>query len=252
MLIVALPGLLLAVLVKITMREPKRSHNNTEMKEGLGATFKYLSRKKTFNWTIAGAVSMGFAIYAFMTWMPSYLIRQHQLSTGEVGTIVGLSAGIAGSLGVFAGGYLADKWAKTKPSNLMLPPIVCTLLFFPAAVSALYVDSATAAIILLVPAYGLTLAHTGPTWAVLQNVAPENMRAMAAAIMLLGVNLLGPQSVGILSDLFQANFPAGSSLKFALAISMFPAILASLCYLMAGRALNQDIEDDQPFAATKN
>lgn len=247
MLVVGLPGIILALLIKITLKEPQRTDTaSNSTQTGFLDTVRYLTKMKTFNWSVAGAVLMGFSIYAFMTWMPIYLIRQFRLTSGEVGTTVGLCAGLAGSLGVFAGGYLTDRLSRINPTRLMLVPAVATALFYPLAIAALNAHGLITTVVFLVPTYALTLAHTGPTWAVLQGIAPENMRAMAAAIMLLCVNLfglgLGPQAVGIFSDIFQDRFHEGESLRIALAICMVPALLAAACYARSTRTVVQDLK----------
>ena len=98
-------------------------------------------------------------------------------------------------------------------------PALTTLIFLPLMLFVLNAATAKVAIFLLVPTYMLALAYTGPTWAILQTVSPLNMRALAAAILLFLVNFIGlgmgPQSIGILSDILQSG--AGTSgLRFAI------------------------------------
>ncbi|MGD9661854.1 MAG: spinster family MFS transporter [Porticoccaceae bacterium] len=250
MLVVGLPGLLLAIVLKLTVREPQRENittpasnqNVTSFKE----TVKTLFAIRSFRWVNAGATITGFSVYGFMVWTPIHLIRQFGLSTGEVGTAIGLVAGIAGSIGIFGGGFLADALSKRNIRWQMRIPAITTLIFFPLILVFLNASSPTMAIILLIPAYTVALAYTGPTWAALQSVSPPHMRAMAAAIMLFLVNLIGlgfgPQLIGIMSDVLGKTMGSGA-LTYAIGLSGTLTLLASLCYFLASRSLPEDIQE---------
>jgi len=250
LLVVGIPGLLLALVLKLTVREPKRetiagsdSQQNVPL---FKETLKTLFAITSFRWVNAGATITGFSVYGFMVWTPIYLIRQFELSTGEVGTAIGLVAGIAGSIGIFGGGFLADALSKRNIRWQMRIPAITTLIFFPLILVFLNASSAKMAIILLIPAYTVALAYTGPTWAALQSVSPPHMRAMAAAIMLFLVNLIGlgmgPQLIGIVSDILSETIGSGA-LRYAIGFSGTLTLLASLCYFQASRFLPGDIQD---------
>jgi len=95
--------------------------------------------------------------------------------------------------------------------------------------------------------YAVALAYTGPTWAVLQSVTPPQMRAMAAAILLFLVNLIGlgmgPQLIGIMSDVLHAG-AATTGLRLAIEIVCSASMLASVFFYLASRSLVQDLAAD--------
>ena len=255
LLVVGLPGIILAVLVKLIIKEPVRVNsagvNGESTIPPLGRTIRILFSIKTFRWVNLGCTAAGFSIYGFMIWVPIYLIRQFGLSTGEVGTAIGLIAGFAGSAGVFLGGYLADFFSKYDNRWQMRLPALTTLIFFPLVLLVLNAASAKAAILFLVPTYMLALAYTGPTWSILQTVSPLNMRAMAAAIMLFLVNFIGlgmgAQSVGILSDILQSESGGGTGgLRIAIGIAVIGSLIASFFFYMASNSLQEDFEMPEP------
>jgi hypothetical protein len=85
----------------------------------------------------------------------------------------------------------------------------------------------------------------GPTMAVAQSLAKVRMRAVASAILLFILSLvglgLGPQAVGVMSDLLAARC-GGESLRYALVLAGVVNIGASLHYVLAGRTLRRDLQ----------
>jgi len=143
---------------------------------------------------------------------------------------------------------MADKLSKRDYRWQMRLPALTTLTVLPLMLLVLNADTANEAILLLIPTYMLILAHTGPTWAILQSVSPINMRAMSAAIALFLINLIGlgfgPPLVGILSDILQSTTKTGS-LRLAIAFVGTGSLLASICYFLASHSMQFDIENSE-------
>jgi MFS family permease len=247
MLVVGLPGIILAIMVKLMVKEPLRSQEEKDLDfPSQMSSVKTLFAITTYTRVNIAATAAAFSIYAFMVWVPVYLIREFGMSTGEVGTAVGLIAGFAGSIGVFLGGYLADFLSRFNDRWQMRMPALTTLIFMPLVVLVLFAPTQKAAIVLMIPTYMLALAYTGPTWAILQSVVPLNMRAMGAAIMLFLVNLIGlgfgPQLVGILSDVLQTG-EGNDSLRIAIALASSFSLLASFYFYLASKSMQVDLAD---------
>ena len=237
-----LPGLVLAVLIKLTVPETRTFGSPATMApvRPLRDVFRVLFSLVSYRRINVGAVAAGMSVYAFMVWMPQYLIRRFGLTSGEVGATVGLIAGIAGSSGIFLGGYLAERLSRRNPRWLLYIPAITSLLLLPMIWLALSAPTKNVAIAWLVPAYALALAYTGPVWSVLQNVTPADTRAMAAAILLFLVNLiglgLGPQTVGIVSDLLSAQ-GGSNGLRTAIAAVCSVSLVASLYFYRTAKSL---------------
>lgn len=246
-LVAGLPGVALSLALKLTVTEPRSripggfvSHANAP---GVLETVRVLASSRAGRLLNGAAVAASITFNGFMAWLPVYMIREFSLTTREVGTKIGVIAGLAGSVGVFLSGVIADALAKRDARWHMRVPAVSTLLFPATIWLVLNASTATTAFALLVPAYLLALAYTGPTWAVLQTIAPANMRAMAAAILLFLINFvglgLGPQLIGILSDVFEATL-GSNGLRIAMTIVSFASLIGSLCYYLGSSSLAAD------------
>ncbi|MEK9890793.1 MAG: MFS transporter, partial [Gammaproteobacteria bacterium] len=112
--IVGVPGLLLAILVRFTLREPPRGMAEgrvaDEEQPTIMETFRFLWSKRSFRHMAVGGGLTAFVGYGVITWVPSFLIRSYGMNTGDVGTYLGLILGIPGGIGIALGGYLADRY----------------------------------------------------------------------------------------------------------------------------------------------
>ena len=143
--------------------------------------------------------------------MPAFLIRTHGMSSGEAGTALGLIIGIAGGLGTFLGGWLGDRIGRKDIRWYMWIPGYGFLLAVPTSLGVFLFDELWLILALYaIPAFTVNL-YTGPTFGMTQSLAPLAMRASASALLLFIINIiglvLGPTTVGFLSDYFQSAWP---------------------------------------------
>ena len=252
LLTVGMPGILLALVVKFTIREPKREFSTASTSNDSPGFWKVLSALwsiPTFRLVNIAAAAAAVTFYGVLIWMPPYFIRTYGLSTGEVGTALGLIAGIGGGVGAFLGGLLADKMSKKNIRWQMRVPAIAMLLLFPFLLLTISASSPLWAFVFLTPTYMMAFAYTGPTWAILQTVSPVHMRATATAIMLLIVNLVGlgvgPPVIGMISDILHSDVDA-SGLRYAIGITGSISLIASLIYYLASRSIKKDVKDTAP------
>ena len=123
-LVAGLPGVLLAIVVKLTVREPKRgamdepdrveeaTHKATSL--SFLATAKDLAKNRIYRTTVIAHVLAVFTSYSFTAWMPQVFLRNFEVSQTQVGTIVGLVFLFSGTLGMVCGGWLATHMAKAR------------------------------------------------------------------------------------------------------------------------------------------
>ena len=201
------PGLLAAVLMKLSVREPPRfgaAADAPSFREALGE----LSKKASF-WHIAAAGAlMSFVGYSTSQFLVSYSVRNYGVSIRDASWALGIVAGVSVSIGTFSGGFLSDRLQKRFPSVVCWLPGLGVLIALPVYLLAFAQPTFTGAFALLMVAPIFHYMYLGPMYAVTQSVVHPRMRATAVAIMLLIVNLigygLGPPLVGALSD-FLAN-----------------------------------------------
>ncbi|MBT3427340.1 MAG: MFS transporter [Gammaproteobacteria bacterium] len=249
--VVGIPGILLAILLRLTVKEPPRGYTepNTQSLEQVpfATVVKTMWQKKSFRHMSLGAATQAFVGYGAIAWMPMFLVRSHDMSSGEVGTALGLIIGLCGGLGTFLGGYLGDRLGKRDVKWYMLIPAMGFLISVPFGFVVFYTDSLVLALACYcLPAFMANL-YTGPTFGMTQGLAPLAMRAAAAALLLFIINIIGlvfgPTTVGLLSDWFQSGWQLNNteSLRFALLVCNMVYILSFINYYFASRHLANDL-----------
>jgi MFS family permease len=113
LLIVGLPGLALALVVRFTVTEPVRGSSegrqDSDARYGVIAVARFLYSRKSFVHMSMGAALASFNAYAVLAFFPSFLIRSHGMNLLEIGMYIGVIIGVASAIGFVGGGYLADR-----------------------------------------------------------------------------------------------------------------------------------------------
>jgi predicted MFS family arabinose efflux permease len=226
-LVLGLPGVLIAVLVWLTVREPRRGQLDARAAPAaagsLTATLSFLrSQRSALHLLIGGSLATLWS-WGLMWWTPTFLQRSHGLSVGEAGELLGWMHLIAGTASTLIAGLLMARRAAADPRHVArLLAWITALATLPSIVLYWVASLHTATVLLwiFVPA---VYFYIGPILGLLQNVVPAAMRASTVAILLFLANLanlvLAPQIVGALSDWFAASFGAGAeSLRWALLV----------------------------------
>jgi len=249
--IVGVPGLLLAILVRFTLREPPRGMAEgrvaDEEQPTIMETFRFLWSKRSFRHMAVGGGLTAFVGYGVITWVPSFLIRSYGMSTGDVGTYLGLILGIPGGIGIALGGYLADRYGARDTRWYLwivsVALIASTPLFFGVYLS----NTAFASLMFLILPILLGNFYQATTFSQTQGLVSLRMRSVAAAVLLFILNMIGlgagPQAVGILSDILQPSY-GDESLRYALLILSTVQIWAAYHYYQAGKSLKDDLVTD--------
>jgi MFS family permease len=246
----AVPGLVLAVLVRWTLREPPRGvFDPTAARDapGLLDALRFIRGQRSLVHVLVGATVVTYWGWGLLWWTPAFLMRSHHLTTGEAGTLIGTISGIAGALGIVAGGVLIHRYGRRDPRWQVWIVGIATLLGTGASIgayAAVDMPTATTMLWLFVPVAYLNIA---PVLSLTQSLALPRMRALTCAILLFGANVanlaLAPQIIGILSDVFAAHFSAGTeSLRWALLATTSTGFWAAWHFWAAGRSMRQDLE----------
>lgn len=250
-LIVGLPGIALALLLKLTVKEPPRgySEGRAPKKEDIpfSLVLKTMWGYRSFRFLSLGAATQAFVGYGSIAWLPAFLIRSHDMSTTEVGTALGLIIGIAGGLGTFLGGIFCDRLGEKDVRWYMWIPAIGFIIAVPFSLAVYLSDSLWIVLALyIVPAFTSNL-YTGPTFGMTQSLAPLAMRAAASALLLFIINIIGlvfgPTTVGLLSDLMQSLLQISDveSLRYALFICAFVYLISFFNYLSAAKYIKEDL-----------
>lgn len=250
--VVGLPGLAIALLVRYTMIEPPRGYADggappaALAKVNVKAGFAVLWRVRTTRHVVIGVTLTALVGYGSIVWGPAFLIRNHGLTPGQVGLFLGPVMGIIGGLGAYIGGMLADKLAARRQAWNAWIVGLAKILAIPFIVSFYLIDSTFWALVVYMPAAFLGAFYLGPSFAMIQSLTPLRSRALASAIMLFVLNLVGlgfgPQLIGIASDVMRVWFE-NDSLRYALLGAAFINIWAAVHYYLAGKTIESDTRD---------
>lgn len=243
-IVAGLPGIPLALLLYLTVKEPPRGPASEA--PPIGEVVRSLASRRSFCWMVAAGCFQALVGYAVLAWAPIYLIRVHELTPGEMGLRFGLIAGLAGAAGTTLGGVLNDRLIRGDQRwNLWLPAIV-SLLAFPFAVPFYMAGDAETAFWAFAIFYFLNNMYVGPMWSVSQGLASPRMRAVAAATLLATLNLIGqgvgPLAIGFSNDALTADY-GKDAIRYSLTAMSFAGIFAALCFTVGARYLRQDLID---------
>ena len=145
--VVGLPGILLAILVRYTVKEPPRGYSEAIKQEtpapAFGEVVGFIWRSAVLRHIVVAGALVSFAGYASVIWVPIYLVRIHGMGTGEVGSYLALLIGVGGAIGIYFGGRIADFMAARRGQQ-WLPWVVAvsSLVTLTHALSDLYGDHA--------------------------------------------------------------------------------------------------------------
>jgi predicted MFS family arabinose efflux permease len=216
-MIVGAPGVLLAIAIKLFVREPPRGHADGaaaaaqrpagELSE-LAAVTKVLFGSWPMANMMLGVTLVSLAGYGIGAFSAPYFVRAFGLSYTVVGLIQGLLWGVAGGAGTLAGGFVSDFASRRGAKWYALTPAIGVAIATPFfAAGYLSLDWHVAVVLLAIP-LAFVYVYLAPTFSVVQNAVEARRRATAAAIMLLFLNLIalagGPLLVGWMIDRFAA------------------------------------------------
>jgi predicted MFS family arabinose efflux permease len=249
-MVVSVPGLVLAIVVRLTVKEPVRglSEGRTErvaeQPPALLESFRTMWRIRSLRHISLGAALNAFVGYGTLAWVPAFLIRSFDMSTGTIGTALALIIGISGGLGTYFGGVLADRLSHRDVRWNVWLIAICVAAAFPFSFGVFLAPSGTIALAAFVIPAAVGALYLGPSLAMVQGLVSLRMRTVASAILLFIINIiglgLGPQAVGVISDLLAPTYGA-ESLRFALLISSFANLWGAFHFYRAGLTLREDL-----------
>jgi predicted MFS family arabinose efflux permease len=242
--VVGLPGVALALLVRLTLREPARAEGHAGGEPAL-VVARFLTRLPSFLHLSAGATLHAFYGYGAATFIPIFLVRVHGLELGEIGTALAAIALTTGVLGTYLGGWLSDRLARADARWYMWVPAIGSLAALPFAFLFYLWPEPWTALLLSIPGTIVGGLYLGPCFAMTQSLAKPHMRAMAAAVLLFLINLVGlgagPFFVGVLWDLLRPSF-GEDAIRYALLGTVAVAACWSAGHFsLAARTLRQDL-----------
>jgi len=247
--VVGLPGILLAALVQLSVREPLRGGSErvvtSEPVPPVGDVFRFLWSLRSFRHLSFATALTSFGGYAFANWAPTFLRRVHEMEGAELGTKYGIALGIGGVLGSGIAGLLADRLGRADPRWWLWVPAIATVGPAPFTLAFFFHGDVDLALAWLFPGLVIAAFYQGPVFSTVQTLVKLRMRSVASGILLFIINIiglaLGPASVGLLNDYVFAD-RGPEAVRFSLVcVLLLTGFWALAHYLLAARTLREDL-----------
>ncbi|MCX4781975.1 spinster family MFS transporter [Streptomyces sp. NBC_01264] len=258
-LIAAVPGFVVALLV-LRIREPERGAADPVEaappgpRGRRGAPLRSLLKVHSMYGMLLAFAGYNFAAYAIGTFLTPVLQRYHGLSLVGAGAVGGIVVGVTGFVGLFAGGRILDRAARTSPEARVR--VAAYSLFGAAALSLAGLAAGRGAlwqfVVFLSLGYLLGIVYLAAAVPVVSDIIRPEQRSGALGLLFAVGYLLGgaggPVLVGVLSDALAAGAQSttGASahgLRTALVITVPLAFaVAASGMLLASRFVRGDRE----------
>ena len=253
---VGVPGVALAAVIWLTLREPPRGYSDGAVAsrpasdESMLAVILYLLGRPSYRYMILGACLAGVTTYGRNLWEPTFLRRVYEMSSGEAGTWYFLIGPLPSLFGVYFGGWIVDRLAlRDERWYMWFGAIACAVSVPLSFAFLLWPETHYAGPVPVGFLFALAMALVVGMWspatmALGQSLAKPHMRSLSAALWSMIYNFIGlgagPFMVGVLSDYFEPLYQA-DALRYALVLAGLSPLLAAVCQLRAARTLREDL-----------
>jgi len=247
-LVVGLPGIALALLLRTTIREPARP---APAAQPLGATLREFADSATLLLSIPTFVAIAFggmfaslAGTGFGFWLPQLFVRSHGMSLASFGMSYGIVNGAAAVTGTLLAGVLADQLARRDPRWRLRVAAASVAFSMPILIAICAVTDPQLAVWLSVPSGIIGAGYAPVLFAIAQSLAPARVRAFTSSVLILfitgGGMLFGPFAIGLLSSALAPSFGA-DSLRVAMIAVLTTMSFGVIALLMGTRSLMRDL-----------
>lgn len=234
--VVGLPGVLVAVILKLTVKEPPRGYTDPpgtprREKASFAEAMREIASKRSFWAMTAGATLAAFCGYGVSSFQSLFMNRSFGLSAGEAAVLINAPVGLASAVGTAATGFLAGKLAARHPNAIAWIPGIGLILSVPFYLVAFSTHILWLSLACLCIGGCVKYGYLAAQYTIGQGVVSAQVRATSTAVLLFIVNLLGyglgPLFIGALSDVL---------LAFQVSQLGFPGLTRETCEVLAKAA----------------
>jgi len=254
LMLVGTPGILLAFLLPLIIRDPRRcadsAHFNTadspvKAKLSIKDAVREVFASKAYLYVFIAASFTAFLSYGKGLWTISFFIRSHGLSTTEAGLAMAVALGISGIIGTWLGGKMADVFGKHDKRHILTLPAIGMAIAAPILFAGYWAEDWRVAVALLILPTILNSAYYGPAYGCVQGLVRPEARAIAASLVVFGQNLiglgLGPLLFGVLSDWLQP-MAGDDSVRWVLYGAAWLGLIPAFFFWRASLRLNAELK----------
>jgi MFS family permease len=248
---VGAPGVLMALVLLLVVREPKRGGLDAyaDGKAGhepppplLSAVSAFFANRTLLLTALSSGLS-AFVGYAGLNWNTPFLMRVKGMSLGEVAAYYSLVLGVTGVIGTFMAGWLADKLGQRDRRWYAWIPAAAFAITIPFWGLILWAPSWPLTLLFIAVPALLNNMYLAPALAVVQNAVPPARRTISGATLLFVLNLVGlgggPLYVGRISDMAKPEW-GDRSLVIGFAALIPVVVITILAHLAAAASIARD------------
>ncbi|MFW6092898.1 MAG: spinster family MFS transporter [Pseudomonadota bacterium] len=249
--IMGLPGVVLAAVIWLTFPEPVRGTYDSEATRGkvdedsktIGRTLRYLFTIPTFPALVVGKSLLQISFQAWLLWLPTFLIRVHEMTPSEMGLWFGLSSGGGAIVASLIGGPASDWLARNGKRWYLLFCAGAAAVGVPLSLAVLTVESTYVAVAMMLVYAILAGTVTAPSVAAGLAIVRPRMRAFMSVVSFICINLvgagLGPLIIGAISDALKPVY-GEEAIRYAMLIVPVAMVLCSIAFLWGSRTIERD------------
>ena len=250
--ILGLPGILLGIILYLTIREPKRGlffkrdaqKAEADKQQPFMTTMRSLWTNNVFVRVVLANSFTNIPSFAFAIWLAPTLIRNFDVTKGEVGVYLGAVMFAGGVPGMILGGYLADYLAKKNPRWRPWYCALAVMLTLPFWTFCLLSTSLEMTLALYICGYILLVSTQGAAISMVQAAVLPTERGTASSISSLSINLLGygigPAVIGLMSDNWADSYGSMSLAYAVIATVVVSLSMATILFWWTARAVNAE------------
>ena len=251
-----LPGIALAILFFLTVKEPKRGAAEPSIPSlapsALGDTVRFLFGARSYRYMLLGMTCMGAIVYSGSAWKSMFLVRVHGLNLSQIASTLGPIRGALTGVGILVGGLLADRFAHRGERWRLWVAAASCFLVAPSEALFLFADTKAGWLTGLAASSLILILHQGIAFSTCMNVARLRMRAVSISLAILFSGLfaqgIGPLLIGYLNDQLLARF-GDAAIRYSMLNIVVCALVAGFAFLMAGRHVEADMRRANSTAA---
>ncbi len=245
-------GILLAIIVRLVIREPKRGvmevGTSTLEKISFGKGVIQLLKIPSWWWMCFGIAFASFAAYAFSGFQTKFLrLLDPDYDFRKIVIIIGFINGVFYVAGTYLGAKFVDFKAKKDVRAYGWIPALATFIALPLGVASFWAPTVETHLMLAAVFQFFIGCYLGPSFAIAQTLAPIQVRAMSTALFFFILNMIalggGPTVAGALIDVFASDSVSQlEATKLSLTCVCGAFVLSILSFLLVTKTLPKDWE----------
>jgi len=247
-LIAGVPGLLMALLFRFTVKEPVRGISEARKvstrQDGFWETLDFLFSQRCYMILLLGFCFTTYTQFGLGTWAAAFFGRIHHLNTKQIGIYAGTVQAIAALIGTLVGGYLSDVLGRRNVRWRIYVSAICSILACPGVLLFSISHSLFWCLVGFMIFSAASPVHVGPIVAVSHSVVKVGMRAFATALIYLISEIiglgLGPFLIGVFNDHYSPTLGVGV-IRYSVATAAFTTLIGGLLFCLAAQSLERDM-----------